>query len=138
MLGRCYLYALETLYDLYTNLSTGSVTLGGHSGSVIFDAPTAPYARIGELGCEPRLVHGPIIGDFGELMGKKFEHAWIEGNGFVLDCGSVEKEYTLVSGPYYYEYWRINSDECRRYTIHEATGHVIATGRDHGWNSAPA
>jgi hypothetical protein len=134
MLGKCYLYALETLFDLHASLSTGTVTLGSHMGAVAFDQSATPHVAIAELGASPRLVHGPVLGDFGDLKDKKIGHAWIEGNGYVLDCGSREKEHVLVTRDYYYNYWRINPQECVHYTLHEVTQQVIATGRDFDWS----
>lgn len=136
MLGNCYLYALETLFDLYATVSTGSVTLGTGLGAVVFDRPATPHVAIAELGESPCLVHGPVLGDFGDLKDRKIGHAWIEGNGYVLDCGSVEKEFVLVTRQYYYDYWRINSAECTQYSIQEATQNVIITGRDSRWSDS--
>ena len=134
MLGRCYLYALETLLDLHTTLSTGTVTIG--SGLRSFDLNPALTADINvpQLGADPVLVHGTVHGDFGDIKDKRFGHAWLEGNGFVMDCGSAEKEHTLVTREAYYDYWRIDPDECRRYTFQQAIGHVLSSGWDSHWH----
>jgi hypothetical protein len=134
MFGRCYRYALETLLDLHTSLSTGVVTVGSGLNSFDLNTASAPDIKVPQLGNNPVLVHGMVVGDTGEIKDKRFEHAWLEGNGFVMDCGSAVKEHTLLTRDAYYEYWRIKPDECRRYTFQEAIGHVLCSGWDSGWH----
>jgi hypothetical protein len=138
MLGKCYAYALETFFDLHTSLSCGTVTVGGAADGLHFENGSAPQVSIPELGAAPVLVHGPILGDSGDIKDKKFGHAWIEGNGHVVDCGSAEKSHLLVDRDVYYKYWRIKPEECQRYSIQEATEFILSTGADSGWREAPA
>jgi hypothetical protein len=134
MLGRCYLYALETLLDLHTSLSTGTLNIGSGVSFFELNTPFASHINVPQLGEDPVLVHGTVLGDFGDIKDKRFGHAWLEGNGFVMDCGSAEKEHTLVTREAYYDYWRINPVECRRYTFQQAIGHVLSSGWDSGWH----
>jgi hypothetical protein len=136
MLGKCYQYALETFFDLHTSLSCGTFTVGT-AGNGFLQNGIAPHIKIGELGANPTLVHGLIVGDSGDIKDQKFGHAWIEGNDYVLDCGSAEKSHLLVERDVYYKYWRIDPAECRRYTFHEATEFILATGWDSGWEPGP-
>jgi hypothetical protein len=133
MLGKCYQYALETFFDLYTGLSSGSLTVGGNANGFHHGNGLEPHITIPQLGNSPVLVHGQILGDSGDIKDKKFGHAWIEGNGHVVDCGSAEKSHLLVDRDVYYKYWRINPDECQRYSFQEATEFILATGWDSGW-----
>ena len=133
MLGKCYQYALETFFDLHSSLSCGTVTVGGGANGAHFENGSAPQVSIPELPASPVLVHGPILGDAGDIQDKEFGHAWIEGNGYVVDCGSAEKSHLLVNRDVYYKYWRIKPEECQRYTIQEATEFILSTGWDSGW-----
>jgi hypothetical protein len=138
MIGKCYLYALETFFDLHASLSSGVVAVG--QAFSVFDAGLAPLpqAQVAELGQFPLLVHGFVLGDSGELKDKRFGHAWLEGNEYVVDCGSREKEHLLERRDVYYKFWRINPEECRRYTLQQAVQHIVATGWDSGWSDLPA
>jgi hypothetical protein len=137
MLGKCYQYALETFFDLYSSLSSGTLMVGGNTNGFLNHGET-PHVTIPQLGDNPVLVHGSILGDTGDIKDQKFGHAWIEGNGFVVDCGSVKKAPLLVERDVYYQYWRIDSNECHRYTIQEATEFILSTGWDSGWKQGPA
>lgn len=136
MLGKCYQYALETFFDLHANLSCGTLTVGGNTNG--FHLGAAPHIAIPELGPSPVLVHGLIWGDSGEIKDKKIGHAWLEGNGYVVDCGSAEKSHLLVERDVYYQYWRIDPNECHSYTFQEATEFILATGWDSGWKQGPS
>jgi len=83
------------------------------------------------------LVHGFIVGRSGDLENVKFGHAWLEGNGCVLDCGSEEKLYQVVPREVYYDFWRINPADCRYYTIEEARDQMLKTGTVTGWHKPP-
>jgi hypothetical protein len=137
MPGKCYQYALETFFDLHTSLSSGTLMVGGNTNGFLKDGLT-PQLTIPQLGDNPVLVHGSILGDSGDIKDQKFGHAWLEGNGYVVDCGSAEKSHLLVERDVYYQYWRIDPNECHRYTIHEATEFLLATGWDSGWKQGPA
>jgi hypothetical protein len=136
MRGKCYRYALESLFDLYAHLSTGMVTVTPSYCAFEFGNMSGPVGNLPLLGECPVLVHGFVVGDYGDLKDEKFGHAWLEGNGYVMDCGSVEKTHEFYDRDFYYEHWRINPQECQRYTIQQATRHVIATGADSGWSGA--
>jgi hypothetical protein len=138
MLGKCYQYALETFFDLHANLSCGTLMVGGNTNGFCPSGSAAPHLAIPELGASPVLVHGLIWGDSGEIKDKQFGHAWIEGNGYVVDCGSAEKSHLLVERDVYYQYWRIDPAESHRYTFQEATEFILATGWDSGWKQGSA
>jgi hypothetical protein len=134
MRGNCYLYALEALFDLYATLSTTTISLATSWCAVEVGKRQLTADNVPELGESPLLVHGFIKGDYGKLQGVKFGHAWIEGNGMVMDCGSAEKCHCLVTRDQYYDHWQIDPNECNRYTIQQATQRIIATGSDSEWN----
>ena len=138
MLGKCYQYALETFFDLHATLSCGTLTVGSNSNGFDRGNGLLPHVAIPELGPMPALVHGFVLGDSGDIQDKKIGHAWLEGNGYVVDCGSAEKSHLLVERDVYYQYWRIDPDECHRYTIQEATEFILSTGWDSGWKQAPS
>ena len=138
MFGNCYHYALETFFDLHGGLSSGTVTVGGTSGAFEVGSESQPYFSLPQLGDSPALVHGFLLGQSGELKDRKFGHAWLEGNGFVVDCGSAEKEHSLVPREQYYQFWRINPAECHHYSIQQATEHLLRTGSISGWHPAPS
>jgi hypothetical protein len=137
MFGRCYHYALETLFDFHAALSSGTLTVGSNSLAFDFGGLSTPLAEIPYLGKNPVLVHGFIVGQSGDLKDTKYGHAWLEGNGHVMDCGSAEKSHQVIPQQQYYEFWRIKPEECHRYTIQEATQHILATGSVSGWHPAP-
>jgi hypothetical protein len=141
MPGNCYRFALETYLDLYADLSSGSVIVGadqfafgplsrGH-------AQTRRNENLPDLGPDPVLVHGFPFGQAGNVKDKKFGHAWIEGNGCVMDCGTLEKSLWLTHRDAYYELGRIDPQECQRYTFDQVIGKVVATGKDGGWSLPP-
>jgi hypothetical protein len=136
MLGQCYHYALETLFDLHARLSSGTVTIG-NNGCVFESSAPSGSLHFPELGNEPLLVHGFIVGRSGELKGVKFGHAWLEGNGYVVDCGSMRKEHNAVRRERYYDFWQVKDEECQRYTVQQATERILATGSITGWHPAP-
>jgi hypothetical protein len=138
MFGNCYHYALETFFDLHSGLSSGTVTVGSTAGAFEVGVGSQPYFSLPQLGDSPALVHGFVLGESGDLKDRKFGHAWLEGNGFVVDCGSAQKEHSLVPREQYYQFWRINPAECRHYTIQQATEHLVQTGSISGWHAAPA
>ena len=138
MLGKCYQFALETFFDLHSSLSCGTLTVGSNADGLDLNNGLIPEVSIPELGQTPQLVHGFVLGDSGEIKDKKFGHAWVEGNGYVVDCGSKEKSHLLVERDVYYKYWRIDPQECHRYSIQEATEFILATGWDSGWKPDPS
>jgi hypothetical protein len=138
MLGKCYQYALETFFDLHASLSCGTLMVGSHSNGIDLSNGTAPHIAIPELGAAPFLVHGFVLGDAGDIKDQKLGHAWIEGNGYVVDCGSAEKSHLLVERDVYYQYWRIDPSDCHRFTIQEATEFLLSTGWDSGWKQGPS
>jgi hypothetical protein len=138
MFGNCYHYALETFFDLHGGLSSGTVTVGSGWGAFDVESESRPHLDLPELGHSPVLVHGFVLGESGALKDRKFGHAWLEGNGFVVDCGSAKKEHSLVPREEYYRFWRINPAECQSYTIQQATEHLMRTGSISGWHAAPA
>jgi hypothetical protein len=129
--------ALQTLFDLHLELSSGTIVVGSNGGALESMGGLAPPATFPELGNAPVLVHGYVRGSSGELKDIKFGHAWLEGNDFVLDCGSAELRHILVPVDHYYASWRINSEECHRYTIQQAIQHLVASGLINGWHPAP-
>jgi hypothetical protein len=138
MFGNCYHYALETFFDLHSGLSSGTVTVGNTWGAFETGDGGPAQFTLPQLGDSPRLVHGFVLGDSGALKDRKFGHAWLEGNGFVVDCGSAQKEHSLVLREEFYQFWRINPAECHYYTIQQATEHLLRTGSISGWHPAPA
>jgi hypothetical protein len=140
MFGKCYHYALATFFDLYACLSSGTVMATPDGGFIDLgdQALQQPYIDVPQLGRAPVLVHGFVVGRSREIKDIKFGHAWIEGNGFVLDCGSAEKVHALVPLDRYYEFWSIKPEECHRYTLQQATHHIIITGTLSHWHAAPA
>jgi hypothetical protein len=138
MLGKCYQYALETFFDLYASLSSGTLTVSGNSNGFHQGDGLAPHITIPELGPGPVLVHGFVLGDSGDIKDQRFGHAWLEGNGYVVDCGSAEKSHLLVERDVYYQYWRIDPSKCHRFTIQEATEFILTTGWDSGWKQGPS
>jgi hypothetical protein len=137
MFGDCYHYALETFFDLHSGLSSGTVTVGNTWGAFEVGSESPPYFHVPQLGDRPVLVHGFVLGDSGGLKDRKFGHAWLEGNGHVVDCGSAQKEHSLLLRDDYYQRWRINPAECHYYTIQQATEHLLRTGSISGWHPAP-
>ena len=138
MLGKCYQYALETFFDLHASLSSGTLTVGSHTNGIDLGNGSAPHVAIPELGPMPVLVHGFVLGDSGDIKDVRFGHAWLEGNGYVVDCGSAEKSHLLVERDVYYQYWRIDPSDCHRYSIQEATEFILSTGSDSGWRQGPS
>jgi hypothetical protein len=138
MLGKCYQYALETFFDLHASLSCGTFTVGNNTNGFALSNGLAPHVAIPELGATPVLVHGFVLGDSGDIKDKKIGHAWLEGNGYVVDCGSAEKSHLLVERDVYYKYWRIDPNECHHYTLQEATEFILSTGWDSGWKQGPS
>jgi hypothetical protein len=138
MFGNCYHYALETFFDLHSGLSSGTVTVGNSWGAFEIDRELTAHLNLPQLGNTPQLVHGFVLGDSGALKDRKFGHAWLEGNGHVVDCGSAQKEHSLVLRDEYYEFWRINPAECNYYSIQQATEHLLRTGSISGWHAPPA
>jgi hypothetical protein len=138
MFGNCYHFALETFFDLHAGLSSGTVTVGNSWGAFATGGESPPQLNVPQLGERPLLVHGFVLGETGGLKDRKFGHAWLEGNGYVVDCGSAEKEHSLVPRDEYYRHWRINPAECNYYTIQQATEHLLRTGSISGWHPAPA
>jgi hypothetical protein len=138
MPGNCYRFALETFFDLYADLSTGSVTVGiGHFAfEPLHGAQSAAMRNenLPQLGANPVLVHGFPFGQSGNVKDTKFGHAWIEGNGCVLDCGTLEKSLWLTQRDAYYELGRIDPRECQRFTLDQVIANVVATGRDGWWS----
>jgi hypothetical protein len=138
MFGDCYHYALETFFDLHSGLSSGTVTVGNTWGAFETLSTSAPQFNVPQLGKSPVLVHGFVVGNSGGLRDRKFGHAWLEGNGYVVDCGSAHKEHSLVPRDEYYQFWRVNPAECHYYTIQQATEHLLQTGSISGWHPPPA
>jgi hypothetical protein len=142
MPGNCYRFALETFFDLYAEVSTGSVTVG--VGQFAFESQrgsqsaTMRNENLPELGTSPVLVHGFPFGQSGDVKDTKFGHAWIEGNGCVLDCGTLEKSLWLAHRDDYYKLGRIDATECQHYTLDQVIENVVATGRDGWWKELPA
>jgi hypothetical protein len=138
MFGNCYHFALETFFDLHSSLSSGTVTVGNSWGAFEIGSASPPQFDLPQLGDRPALVHGFVLGEAGALKDRKFGHAWLEGNGYVVDCGSAHKEHSLVRRDEYYQFWRINPAECHYYSIQQATEHLLRTGSISGWHDAPA
>ncbi|MEX2142443.1 MAG: hypothetical protein WD894_24525 [Pirellulales bacterium] len=142
MPGNCYRFALETFLDLYADLSSGSVIIGANQ--CVFephfrgDAATIRNENLPALGPNPVLVHGFPFGQAGNVKDQKIGHAWIEGNGYVVDCGTLEKTLWLTDRDAYYELGRIDPQECHHYTVDQVIGQIVATGRDGWWNELPA
>ena len=137
MLGRCYEYALETLTELHALIPNGRIIAASDSSAFDMGGMFSPLADLPHLGQNPVLVHGFIVGQAGELKDQKFGHAWLEGNGFVLDCGSEEKMYQVVLKKRYYEAWNIDPAECRQYTLEQARERMFVTGAVSGWHPPP-
>jgi hypothetical protein len=137
MFGNCYRYALETLFDLQARRPNGTVIATSDSSAFDMGGVLSPLADLPHLGKKPVLVHGFIVGRSGELQDQKFGHAWLEGNEWVMDCGSAEKLHQVVRRQEYYDFWRINPSECRHYTLHEANERIFLTGSISGWHPAP-
>ena len=141
-MGNCYRYALEMLRDLYASPSSETVMVG--LNCFAYEATGTPggaWVRnlsLPELGDNPLLVHGFPVGRAGVVQGRKFGHAWLEGNGYVVDCGTHEKKLSLVSRERYYRLGCIDPAECRRYTIEQAAQHVLDTGTDGLWSEPPS
>ncbi len=137
MLGRCYEYAFETLTELHSLIPNGTVISASDSSAFDMGGQFSPLADLPHLGKKPVLVHGFIVGQSGELKDKKFGHAWLEGNSFVLDCGSEELLHQVVLRQKYYQFWQINPAECRQYTLEEARRRMFETGAVSGWHPPP-
>jgi hypothetical protein len=141
-MGNCYRFALETLLDLYGGQSSETVSVGADffATETLGDSGGAwvRNLRLLELGDCPVLVHGFPVGKAGVVQGKKFGHAWLEGNGYVVDCGTHEKKHSLVSRERYYRLGCIDPSECHRYTIEQAAQHVLDTGTDGLWSEPPS
>ena len=142
MPGNCYRFALETFFDLFADISTGSVTVG--VGQFAFESQHGTRSaemrneNLPQLGPNPLLVHGFPFGQSGDVKDTKFGHAWIEGNGWVLDCGTLEKSLWLTPRDDYYELGRIDPTECQRHSLDQVVANVVATGRDGWWSELPA
>lgn len=85
------------------------------------------------------IVHGIAVGTGGEILGRRYAHAWVEiefdGAVLVIDHSFPNHP---VSREAYYKVGKINPDECRRYTIRQATKHAKRTGHTGPWVPAPA
>jgi hypothetical protein len=129
-------------FNLYVSQSSQTVTIGAdYCASEAFCHPQVAWIRnlsLPELGGNPVLVHGFPIGQGGVVDGKKICHAWLEGNGYVVDCGTHERALNLVSRERYYHLGRIDPHECHRYTIEQAAEHILDTGQDGLWSRPPA
>ena len=141
-MGNCYRFALEMFLNLYASQASETVTIGAdYFASEAIVHPQCAWVRnlhLPELGDNPVLVHGFPIGEGGVVHGKKICHAWLEGNGHVVDCGTHERVLSLVSRERYYRLGRIDPHECHRYTIEQAAEHILDTGKDGLWSKPPA
>lgn len=140
-MGNCYRYALEAFLDLFASRSSESVSVGaGYFATELPGDPRGEWVRnlsLPELGDSPVLVHGFPVGQAGVVQGKKFGHAWLEGNGYIVDCGTHQRQLSLVPRERYYRLGFIDPAECHRYTIEQAAQHILDTGTDGLWSEPP-
>jgi len=93
------------------------------------------FAVVGIDPTEAMLVHGIATHRREEF---RFGHAWIEGNGIVIDLTkSHERPDWIGPKAEYYRMGRIVEAECRRYSLAEIEQHVQAHGHAGPWQPLP-
>lgn len=84
-----------------------------------------------------KICHGIVTGQGGDVVGRRFTHAWVEVNGdTVIDKSNgldVEMDRST-----YYRIGHIEESDVERYTVQEAMVQMLKTGHYGPWPGSPA